>query len=113
MPATTKSQKNVNVTLSLSNADYEWFEAYANVTGKTFSEAASSGMAEWLSEEGLGWLHIKYLIEAHSNGSLVKATNETRTAKGKKAACKSPASFEQLIGEEDAILARGMGITLA
>lgn len=86
MNATKRNQKMVNVTLSLSNADYEWLEAYANVTGRTFSEAASKGISRWLNEAD-GWTGIEALIKAHNDGTRFTESspaNASRKAKGKK-----------------------------
>jgi len=74
MNATKKAQTTISVNLSLSIADHEWFEAYAKVTEKTFSDAASKGMSNWLnSVEGYG-----------SRGDLIERANAQTKGKAKR-----------------------------
>jgi hypothetical protein len=83
MNATKRNQKMVNVTLSLSVADCEWLEAYADVTGKTFSEAASKGMSNWLNGKMDGQTLIGTLLKDQNQG-VSKPKGAPRNAKGKK-----------------------------
>jgi hypothetical protein len=73
----TKAQ-TINVNLSLSAAEYEWLDAFALATGRTFDEAASRALEIWLGSNGdadpicEGWSYIQRILDQAAGGNNVK-----------------------------------------
>jgi hypothetical protein len=101
----------------VSKQDEESWNAFHNaVVADAIAECDANPMMRSLFDSMYGDLKNLPADEAavfNAEEDYYTAAKKVRALRGEKRRNKQPQTFEQRVNEEDAILARGMGITLA